>query len=221
MPTLRVAFDALPLARWGSLFHVLLLERPGIRLEWLPREFPRDDRSLLDGADVGLFVEPPPEPEQETLSVGSSPVVVLMAAGHRLARHHELHVADVLTEPFPDAPHIHPAWRAFWTLDAYRGGPPPAARLDGGNVQSAITAIARGDAIWTFPASLADGLPHPGMIWLPLIDGPKATTRLVWRGGDANSMIRTLVDIATDMFGHARGDAERPAAAPGRRAPRQ
>jgi len=115
---------------------------------------------------------------------------VLMAAGHRLARHHELRVADVLAEPFPDAPHLHRVWRAFWSLDAYRGGPPPAAPLEAGNLQSGITLIARGDAIGTFPASLADGLPHPGVIWLPLIDGPMVATRLVWRAGDANPMIR-------------------------------
>src|SRR4051812_18457309 len=160
MPTLRVAFDALPLARWGSLFHVLLLERPGIRLEWLPREFPRDDQALLEGADVGLFVEPPLDPGLDALSVGSSPMVVLMAAGHPLARHHELRVADVLGDPFLDAPHLHREWKAFWSLDAYRGGPPQATQLGGQHLQSAITAIARGDAIGTFPASLADGLPH-------------------------------------------------------------
>jgi DNA-binding transcriptional LysR family regulator len=215
MPTLRVAFDAFPLARWSSLFHVLLLERPGVGLEWLPREFPREDRPVLDGADVGLFLEPPREPGLESLSVGSSPMVVLMAVGHRLARHHELRVADVLAEPFPDAPHLHRAWRGFWSLDAYRGGPPPAAPLDAGNLQSAITAIAGGDAIGTFAASLADGLPHPGVIWLPLIDGPMVATRLVWRADDANPLIRTLVDIARDMFGHARVDVERWAAADG------
>src|SRR3954453_21293707 len=98
MPTLRVAFDALPLARWGSLFHVLLLERPGIRLEWLPREVPRDDRPLLDGAhggvrplpggaDGGWLAEPPLDPDLDARTVGSSPMVVVMAAGHRLARH--------------------------------------------------------------------------------------------------------------------------------------
>src|SRR5690349_6428647 len=115
MSTLCVAFDAMPLARWGSLFHVLLLERPGLRLQWLPREFPRDDRPLLDGADVGLFVEPQLEPGQEALTVGSSRMAVVLAAGHRLATHHELHVADVLGEPFPDAPRVRREWRAFWS----------------------------------------------------------------------------------------------------------
>src|SRR4051812_47111542 len=206
MPTLRVAFDALPLARWGSLFHVLLLERPGIRLKWMAREFPPDDQPLLDGADVGLFVEPPLDPGLGALTVGSSPMVVVMPAGHRLARHHELRVADVLAEPFFDAPHLNREWRAFWSLDAYRGGPPPATRLGAENLQSAITAIAGGDAIGTFAASLADGLPHPGVIWLPLIDGPMVATRLVWRAGDGHPVIRTLIDIARDMFGHTRGD---------------
>jgi hypothetical protein len=48
------------------------------------------------------------------------------------------------------------------------------------------------------------------VIWLPLIDGPMVTTRLVWRAGDTNPLIRTLVDIARDMFGQS---VERPAAA--------
>jgi DNA-binding transcriptional LysR family regulator len=215
MPTLRVAFDTLPLARWASLFQVLLLERPGIRLEWLPREFPRDDQPLLDGADVGLFVEPPLDSGLDALTVGSSPMVVLMPVGHRLARHHELRVADVLAEPFFDAPHLNPEWRAFWSLDSYRGGPPPATRLGAENLQSAMTAIAGGDAIGTFAASLADGLPHPGVIWLPLVDGPTVATRLVWRADDSHPAICTLVDIARDMFGDIRGDVAGRAAAHG------
>jgi hypothetical protein len=38
--TLKVAFERLPLARWASLFHVLMLERPELRLEWVPVSFP-------------------------------------------------------------------------------------------------------------------------------------------------------------------------------------
>jgi DNA-binding transcriptional LysR family regulator len=215
MPTLRVAFDALPLARWGSLFHVLLLERPGVRLEWLPREFPRDDRPLLDGAEIGLFVEPPLEQGLAALTVGSSPMVVLTSVGHRLARHHELRITDVLAEPFFDAPHLNQEWRAFWTLDSYRGGPPPAMRIGAENLQSVMTAIASGEAIGTFAASLADGLPHPGIIWLPLIDGPMVATRLVWRADDTSPAVRALVDIACDMLGDTRDDATGRAAANG------
>ena len=57
---LRIVFDArLPTARWGPLFHVFRLEHPDLRLEWQPTGFPIRGRSLLEGADAGLFVEPP------------------------------------------------------------------------------------------------------------------------------------------------------------------
>src|SRR4051812_5666220 len=120
MPVLRVAFEPVPLARWGSLFHVLRLERPDVQLEWIPLEFAQWGQGSLDGADVGLLLEPPSRPGFESLTVASTGMVVLMAAGHRLARHHELQVAEVLDEPFPDPAGMAPAWRAFWALDAYR-----------------------------------------------------------------------------------------------------
>jgi DNA-binding transcriptional LysR family regulator len=198
---LKVAFEQLPVARWGSLFHVLVLERPDIRLEWLSVPFPTRDRSPLQGADVGLFTEPADDPELRTLTIGVSRMVVMMAAGHRLARHHhELRTADVLAEPFPDGADLHPGWRAFWTLDAYRGAPPPTSSPVT-NVEQGLDLVAAGGAIATFPESLADGLPHPGVIAVPLVDGPAITTRLVWRAGEQNPAVHTLVDLARDMFG--------------------
>jgi DNA-binding transcriptional LysR family regulator len=215
MPTLRVAFDALPLARWGTLFHILMLERPGTRLQWLPREFPRDDRALLEHADVGLFVEPPPEPGLQTLTVATSTMATLMAPGHHLAHHHQLHITDILAEPFPDAPHLHPTWRAFWTLDRYRGTPPRTTQLDSGNIHSLITAISHGTTIATFPATLADGLPHPGVIWLPLTDGPPITTRLVWPTDDTNPITHTLTAITRNMLTTTNHHTKHPATAHG------
>src|ERR1700710_2589269 len=114
---LRVAFMPLPMARWGTLFHVLTLERPGLRLAWQPTGFPTRNRHLLEGADVGLFLEPPEEPGIAALTLGVSRICVVMAAGHRLARgNHELRVADVLDQPFPGHPDLHPEWAAFWSL---------------------------------------------------------------------------------------------------------
>ena len=56
MQRLRVAFDVLPMARWGPLFHLLCLERPATRIEWQRAEFPEPGRSVLEGADVGVRV---------------------------------------------------------------------------------------------------------------------------------------------------------------------
>ena len=193
---LRVAFHTLPFARWGPLFQVFCLEQPGVRLEWQAVGFPRRGRPVLDGAEVGLFVAPPHQDGLSALTIEASRMVVLMAVGHPLTRYDELSVADVLDEPFPGGPDLHPQWRAFWTLDDQRGGPP---RLSGDHVErpeQGLDAVAAGRAIATVPATLASGLPHPGVVAMPLNDGPSVPTRLVWRSDDDNPMVRALVDLA-------------------------
>jgi DNA-binding transcriptional LysR family regulator len=200
MRELRVAYDPLPVARWAALFHVLLLEQPDLCLKWLPVSFPRRGRSRLDGAHVGLFLEPRDEPQLRSLPVGASGMVVLVAVGHRLARHHELGIAEILDEPFPGGADLHPGWTAFWTLDAYRAGPPRSTRAEVSTAEQVIAAVAAGRVIATYPAMLADGLTHPGVISIPLLDAPTVTMRLVWRPGEPNRDVRALLDIALDMF---------------------
>src|SRR3954468_10011626 len=159
---LTVAFDrTLPVARWGPLFHVLCLEQPGITLSWRPVGFPMPGRPLLGDADVGLLVEPPPEEGLDTLVLESSQMVVVMAVGHPLTRHHELRVADVLAQPFPNAEDVHAAWRAFWTLDEHRGGPPAFVGNGVTTAAAGIEVVAGSDAIATLPEWAAGGVQHP------------------------------------------------------------
>jgi DNA-binding transcriptional LysR family regulator len=201
MHTLRVAFMALPVARLASLFRVLLLERPDVRLEWLRRGLPLQDVPLLGDADVALLPEPPLDDGLEALTIGVSRMVVIVAAGHPLTRlDRDLRVADVLDQPFLDGRRLHRGWRSFWTLDAYRGGP-PAGVGDVDEPDAALDVLAGGDAVATFPASLADGLAHPGVVALQLVDGPPVRTMLVWRARARNDVIEHLLDIAREMFG--------------------
>jgi DNA-binding transcriptional LysR family regulator len=196
---LRVVFESLPLARWGPLFHLLRVEQPDARLQWQAVGFPTVDRPLLAGADVGLFVAPPPEPDVRTLTIETSQMAVAMAAGHRLAFSPELTVADVLDEPFPWGPSLNPHWRAFWTLDDRRGGPPTLTEDDVRNAEQALDVVAEGRAIVTTAASLANGLPHPGVVALGLVDGPPVATRLVWRTETEHPALGRLVDLALAM----------------------
>jgi DNA-binding transcriptional LysR family regulator len=194
----RVVFDArLPHARWGPLFHVFCLEQPGVRLEWQPTGFPTRDQSLLEGADVGLFLEPPREPGLRRLTMDVSSMAVVVAAGHRLALNDELSVADVLDCPFPGGPSLDPEWTAFWTLDAQRGGPPRRTDDDVRSAEDGLDVVAAGRAIATIPARVAGGLAHPGVVAVPLSDGPRVRTRLVWRSDDGNPTVHSLVDLAT------------------------
>lgn len=199
MTLLRVSFDArLPSARWGPLFHVFCLEQPHVTLDWNPVGFPQPGRPLLEHADVGVLLNPPPDDEVRGLVLDQSPMVVVMAAGHRLAAGHELEVADVLDEPFAGTPALAPEWTAFWTLDAQRGAPAMRTDDDVRNAEQGLDVVAAGRAIATAPAWLANGLPHPGVVALPLRDAPPVTTRLVWRIGDDRPAVRSLAAFAAE-----------------------
>jgi DNA-binding transcriptional LysR family regulator len=209
MKSLRVAYDALPLSRWGPLFHVLRQEHPDMHLQWRRMGFPTWERLLLETADVGLFVAPPREPGLSALTIESSPMLVLMAVGHPLAQHQELRVADILDQPFPGGPTLHPQWRAFWTFDEQRGGPPQLTDDQVQNAADGLRVVASGRAIAAIPATIADSLPHPGVIAIPLRDGPPVPTRLVWRSNDDNPIVRSLIELAAAMTQNGRPDSRR------------
>jgi len=194
----RVGFlSGFPVARWGPLFHVLCLEQPELQISWLPLPFPRQDAPLLADADVGLLLQPPARPGLASLTLDVSPMVVVMAVGHRLAQHHELRVADVIGARFPrlDAALDH-EWSAFWTLDAQRGGPPATADTGVDSMDEGLEAVASGAAIATTAEWVAGGLPHPGVVTIALIDAPPVETCLVWRSDDDRPIIAALVDLA-------------------------
>lgn len=206
MRTLRVAFDALPFARWGPLFHVLCLEHPSLRLEWLPAGFPVRGRSLLEDADVGLFVAPPREVGISMLELEASEMVVVLPVGHPLARGDGLVVEDVLDEPFPGCPDLHPEWRAFWTLDAQRGGPPRLSDDRVLNADQGLEVVVRGRAIATATAQIADGLAHLGVVAVPVIGAPRVPTCLVWRSGANDPVMDTLIGLGRGIERERGGD---------------
>jgi CheY-like chemotaxis protein len=196
MACLRVAFDGnLPHGRWGPLFHAFLREHADVRLVWRAVGFPVKGRSLLDGADVGVFVHPPREVGVRALTLDTSPMVVVMAVGHRLAQQGTLSVADVVDEPFPGGRNLRPEWSAFWTLDKQRGRPPERADDVTGAAQG-LQVVVAGRAIATVPDWVASGLAHPGVVALPLKDGPPVTTCLVWRDDEKNPVVLRLVELA-------------------------
>jgi DNA-binding transcriptional LysR family regulator len=211
-PQLRIVFEAgWPTARWAPLFHVFRLEHPDLCLEWQPTAFPIRGRSLLEGADVGLFVEPPPEAGCNALTLDVSPMVVIVAAGDRLAHLSELRVADILDRPFPGGPNLNPPWwTSFWTLDEQRGATATRTADDVKSAPDGLEVIAAGRAIGTLPTWMADGLAHPGVIALPLRDGPPVRTRLVWHSHPNNPIVDALLDLATAWTRDGRETRARP-----------
>ena len=128
-------------------------------------------------------------------------MAVIVAVGHRLARHDGLTVADILDERFVGVPDVHPQWRAFWHLQDHRHERPEVVEERVPCAWAAAEAVASGRAIATVPAWAGDGIPHPGIITVPLHDGPAVETRLVWRAADANPAVRALTGLAAAWSG--------------------
>jgi DNA-binding transcriptional LysR family regulator len=148
---------------------------------------------ILESADAGLFVMPPPDDELESLTLDVSDMVVLVAADHRLARAQTAHVADVVGESFLDGPQLD-GWRSsFWSLDDYRGGRPRSVIVAG--AEEAVDAVAAGRAVATAPSWSVTAMPHPGIVAVPLRDGPAVATYLVWHRDDERSPVRSLVQL--------------------------
>jgi DNA-binding transcriptional LysR family regulator len=137
-------------------------------------------------------------------------MVVIVAAGDPLAHHAAVRVADIIHRPFPGSPTLDPEWTSFWTLNEQRGSPPELTDDDVKTAEDAMQVVAAGRAIATAPASVAVGLAHPGVIALPLRDGPQVRTRLLWRSDDDNPIIDSLVDLATAWTGNGRDDGPPP-----------
>jgi hypothetical protein len=175
------------------------MEVPELQLDWKPVGLPTTDRPLLDGMDVGLFVGPPRDTGVDRLVLETTGLVAVMGVGHPLGGETELTVADVLGERFPGSPRLDPDWTAFWTLDEQRGGPAERSDDDVTSVAEVLEVVAARRAIVTLPATLALGLPHTGVIALPLVDGPRVSTSLFWRAGDDRPVMRRLAGLAADM----------------------
>ncbi len=62
----------------------------------------------------------------------------------------------------------------------------------------------------TQPSAHSDGLAHPGVIALPLRDGPQVRTSLVWHSDTDNPIVDALLDLATAWTRDGRGTRTRP-----------
>ena len=64
-----------------------------------------------------------------------------------------------------------------------------------------LEVVVSGRAIAISSGSMASALTHPGVVAVPLVDGPPVETRLVWRTADENPMVHALVDLADAWIG--------------------
>ncbi|GAB1513110.1 LysR family transcriptional regulator [Actinophytocola sp. KF-1] len=151
---------------------------------------------VRDGrADVALMHRPFDDIAGfDTEDLHTESQVAILPAGHPLASHDRLMMADV--SHVPDLP------IARWPrLDgSYPDGPGPEVRTQSQLAQL----VALGKTLLVIPAS-SRAWQWPEHVAIPVVDAPDVTTVLAWQAGSRSPAIAALVRIAAGLRDHAPG----------------
>ena len=126
------------------------------------------------------------------------------AREHRLAEHERGHRGEVLDERFiAFEPWVDPAWAAFWSLDASRGGPPPgtarAARPMSGDAPYGRRRGRRDDLAGRGGQLISVAV--PGVFAVPLLDAEPAVHSIVGHEDQFVTAVERLVDAGREIAG--------------------
>ncbi len=159
--------------------------------------------SWLEQVDVAIASRPAADPHVWSLPLRAEPRVVLAPQSHRLASRSELTVAEVLDETFLGFdPTVDEMWAGFWSLDDYRGGPPPHLTAERSvNAQERFAMMAAGRGITTAPSFHAAIVSNalPGIVAIPLRDADPAILSLVGREDRRNPSVEALRAVARKL----------------------
>ncbi|MFD0278789.1 LysR family transcriptional regulator [Kitasatospora sp. NPDC127111] len=168
-PSARLLLGATPLAVGAELGRVLAeVRREYPRVELVVRVVAQEvlpalvatgevDLALIDG--LAAPSDPLPLPDVGplgTVAVGEQPLAVALPAGHPLAGHRGLALADLSAARWLDAPDLAPTaarLRAATGVDGFR----PAARYLGTDVRGLLALVAAGHGLAVLPATALDG----------------------------------------------------------------
>lgn len=127
----------------------------------------------------------------------SDPVGVVLRADDPLTVHETLTLGDLADRrwfQFPEG--TDPIWCAYWNGDA-----PVGTRREGPVVRTVtecLQAVLWNGTIGLTP--LVHALPE-GLATVPLTDMPPSRTVVAWNTGTSNPLVRSLVEIARDIYG--------------------
>ncbi|MFJ3787368.1 LysR family transcriptional regulator [Kitasatospora sp. NPDC090091] len=170
-PSARLVLGTTPLAVGAALGSALAeVRRAYPRVDLTVRVTARDalptlvatgevDLALVDG--LAAPSDPLPLPDVgplSTVAVDERPLAVALPAGHPLAGHRGVALADLSAARWLDAPEIAPTaarLRAATAVDGFR----PAARYLGGDVRGLLALVAAGHGLAVLPAAALDGAP--------------------------------------------------------------
>jgi len=227
---LQIGFLSIPpMLMAPQLLEAFARAHPQVEVSSRELRFPTGPTSSwLADVDVALCHSPLPDPEAGILPLREDLRSVVLRVDHRLADRKQLHLEDVIDEPFYGChPTVDERWTSFWNLDDHRGGPPSQVTGDRvGNTLELVAAMTSGRAISTFPESVAGVIVDlvPNLVAIPIADATPACCALVWHESRPNSVVADLVELARSASAgpgtHARG-AGRLTGLPSRPRPRK
>ncbi|NSC25449.1 LysR family transcriptional regulator [Streptomyces albus subsp. chlorinus] len=148
---------------------------PDVETDVVPAHWWEPDAPLRDGrAQVAYLRQPFDDSGLRTVPIGHEPKVACMPAGHRLAHRRELTTADLDGERLLDA---------------------PTRRTS--SLEEKFELIASGQGIAFVPLSVARAHSCPGLVRLPVADGPVVETCLAVPADRRGRLPREFLDIAT------------------------
>jgi DNA-binding transcriptional LysR family regulator len=106
----------------------------------------------------------------------------------------------VITDPGPDA-----VWRAFYTADDVRGGPPDRG-VEVGSFDEELATVALGRAIAFTSAAAARLYPRPDLAYVPLAGAAPCTVALAWDPERPPTVLASLLAAARRAREQARAD---------------
>ncbi len=125
--------------------------------------------------------------------------VVAVSSTHVLATRSHVRVEDLFDESFAVAAvGTPPEWRAHWSLDAHRGGP-PARHVEVSSARESLAAVAYGGVVDTMSTNSATFWPHPGVRFLPLAGATPSSLALVSAPRSRTPLVEAFLLVAGDV----------------------
>jgi DNA ligase D-like protein (predicted 3'-phosphoesterase) len=150
-----------------------------------------------DSSDVAFLWLPVPDRERLVWrTLRTEPRHVAMRRGHPLAMRSELHMTDLLDEPFIALPPSAGVLREYWLALDSRGGHPVRIGAHADSPDATFEAVAAGHGVVLLAAGNAELYARPEIVSRPVADIAPAELAIAWRAGDTRRVIHDFVECA-------------------------
>jgi DNA-binding transcriptional LysR family regulator len=133
--------------------------------------------------------------------VTTEPRLLAMPAGHRLAGHESVDIAELLDEPFLALPATSGGLRDHWLATEGRAGRPVVVGAEVGNTEETVEALTAGLGVCLIAAGNAPLICRDGIVTRPVTGVPPGELVLLWRRTDDRPLLRRLRDAVQQATG--------------------